>query len=187
MHQSPDPADDFVEIDDLDFDYQYVGSGSQQGFNINDDGTVTIIMDDSGPWPFPQGVTPGGSGSSSGGTFAPTSGTVKVNPKVNFIGNKGTAVVKTNISYVIVCEDGTTLELVEQNPITPKEMIGITKFINSVSSFLAVIIAHGGGATVNVKWSELADNLGIRRHFIIGPPKAAYDTTGDTIYVFLPD
>ena len=189
-----------VDVGDIDFDFDFDATSiTTTPIEINDDGTITIIMDDAAgaTWPLPQGggsyqPVGGNQGSTTGPSFSP-SGTIKVNttvnnttsPKVNLAGGSGT--VKTNVSYVIVCNDGSTLELSEQNPITPKEMIGITKFINSVSSYYVAIFAHGARSTINMSWSKLIDNLGIRRHFKAGPPKAAYDTTGDTVFVFLND
>jgi hypothetical protein len=192
MHQQAD-ADD---IQDFEFDFSNVGGTD---VTLNDDGTITIIIDDDGSQPFaPAGggnYQPAGGNQGTGGVFAPTGGTINVNvakssatPKLNFI--QGASTVKTDISYVIVLRDGSTLELTEKNPITPKEMIGITKFINTVSSYLSVVTVTtltGNNKPVEISWSMLIHNLNIVRHFTAGGGKDSYDTTGDTIYVFLND
>jgi hypothetical protein len=190
MHQQTDPdADDSIIDIDLS-DYTSVGGTD---FSLNDDGSITIILDDVPTWPLPIGTGggQGGSASGGGGQFQP-SGTVPVGnakisgtPKLNFA--QGAQTVKTNISYVIVTDDSSTLELAEQNPITPKEMIGITKFVNTVAAYMAVVVAAPRPGVVDISWTDLMDNLGIRRHFTLGPAKDQYDINGDTIYIFLYD
>jgi len=90
--------------------------------------------------------------------------------------------VKSDVRYVIVPEDGPCLELEEQKIITPREMIGISKFINVVNCMIASDFALG------VNWSELIKKLGITKHFITGKQDVAqYDDDTDILYLFLFD
>ena len=67
---------------------------------------------------------------------------------------------KKNIKHVILKKDGTALELVEQQSISLREMIGICKFISLVASMSTSV-----GLAVNIQWSELIKNLNIENHF----------------------
>lgn len=85
---------------------------------------------------------------------------------------------KDNICYVIVMEDGSCLELEEQTPITPREMIGIVKFLTIVQSVMQ--------APVEVEWLDLIANLGIDHHFVGGEDDHHdYDNTDSTLYIKL--
>jgi len=94
-----------------------------------------------------------------------------------------TPTVKNNVKYVIVPEDGSPcLELEEQKTITPREMIGISKFINMVNNMISADFV------LFVNWTSLIKNLGIERHFVQGLPNMpSYDQDNDTLYLFLFD
>jgi hypothetical protein len=94
------------------------------------------------------------------------------------------AVEKSRISYVVVCNDGHTLELAEQQSLTAREMIGIAKFINTVTGYAMALAA---GANIVVVWSELINKLGIQRHFTAGLDVDQYDEDGDVLHIFLVD
>jgi hypothetical protein len=66
----------------------------------------------------------------------------------------------TSVMYLLVFSDNSCLELQEQNPITPREMIGLCKFINMVQ-FVSQ-------SSMEVNWEELMYDLGISRHFVSG-------------------
>lgn len=66
----------------------------------------------------------------------------------------------TSVMYLLVFSDDSCMELQEQNPITPREMIGLCKFINTVQ--LAT------QSSMEVNWEELMYDLGISRHFVSG-------------------
>jgi hypothetical protein len=77
----------------------------------------------------------------------------------------------TSVVYLIVLPDNTYLELREQNPITPREMIGLCKFINTIQ---LVSNAH-----VEVNWEKLIQDLNITRHFI---PYVPNNDVGDGVF-----
>jgi len=64
----------------------------------------------------------------------------------------------TKIRYVIIQQNGDMLELTEKKTITPREMIGICKFLNIV----AACCSHG---RMKVNWTELTKTLKIENHF----------------------
>lgn len=66
----------------------------------------------------------------------------------------------TSVMYLIVFSDNSCLELQEQNPITPREMIGLCKFINMVQ-----LVSQ---SSMEVNWEELMYDLCISRHFVSG-------------------
>lgn len=89
-------------------------------------------------------------------------------------------VAKTNLSYLIIKNDGSVLEFEEQNPLSAKELIGITKFFAAISKV--------GFSGVAVRWTDLIANLGIQRHFKPGTSDiSVYDSSGQTYYVKLVD
>jgi hypothetical protein len=114
-----------------------VPAGGQAGKNIHSSGP--IIVNNAGQ--------PGGlifTGSINGSHY--TTSTTVLKPAV-----------KTEVKFVIIEKDGVTCHILsEQSPITPREMIGISKLLAAVSS-----------ATHSVfNWSRLVDSLGIRKHFV---------------------
>lgn len=72
---------------------------------------------------------------------------------------KNTSAVCSKIKYVIIQQNGDMLELVEKKSITPREMIGISKFLNMVT------IAITPGAGMRVNWTALIRTLKIENHF----------------------
>lgn len=91
---------------------------------------------------------------------------------------------KKNIKYVIVTNNGgPCLELDEQQKITPREMIGICKFINTVQMVATGLAA---GFDIEFEWIELIENLGIRHHFTAGlSDYTQYSLSDENLYVFL--
>jgi hypothetical protein len=83
---------------------------------------------------------------------------------------------KKGVKYVIVQKGGSKLELVEQQTISPREMIGICKFINAVS------MATTQASTTKMRWSDLIQNLKIEKHF---QPMSNQDS--DYHYIYLND
>lgn len=63
--------------------------------------------------------------------------------------------IATDVEFLIVTRTGDLLMLNEKNPITPREMIGICKFIMLAQSC----------DNITVDWSEIIHVLGIERHF----------------------
>ncbi len=170
---------------------------------------IDLAIDDLGwpniniPIPQPGGTIPvgGGTGQSS------WSGSIGVSPGVSVnqpLGgglsqNMGGSIIpapayqsiniidvstKTMIQYVIVPADDITpcLELCEQQVITPREIIGIAKFISTVNTMIAT------GFALKTNWSELVKNLGITRHFKQGHiDMFQYDNSTEVLYLFLFD
>ena len=116
-------------------------------------------------------VTPVGSGTVTNITAPSPIGTLSPAQIISIGG--GSAVISTsqlngvsiaqtpkysNITYIVKCKDGRSLTLQEEKSITPREMIGISKFISVVSAMAANVRGE-------VRWSELITNLGIERHF----------------------
>lgn len=94
---------------------------------------------------------------------------------------------KSKLRYVIIKEDSTSLELKEQPTISPREMIGLTKFINLVATYsLAIKGDFSGAYNLNICWSELIKDLQIDKHFVPGSV-SSYNTTSDTLDVILFD
>ena len=91
---------------------------------------------------------------------------------------------KTSVEYVVVLRDNTTLVLQEQQIISPREMIGIAKFVNTVTGYCLASVV---GQVVDISWSDLISSLKIDKHFIPGPSKSSYDTTGEVLHIFLED
>jgi len=81
---------------------------------------------------------------------------------------------KTTVKFVIVSPGGQCLELNEHTTITPREMIGICKFVTMVAS------VGTGAAPVTVSWLDLINNLGITNHFDLGQgDHTIYDSRDD--------
>jgi hypothetical protein len=91
---------------------------------------------------------------------------------------------KTSVEYVVVLRDNTTLVLQEQQVISPREMIGIAKFVNIVTGYCLASVV---GQVVEISWSDLISSLKIDKHFVPGPSKSTYDTTGEVLHIFLDD
>lgn len=87
------------------------------------------------------------------------------------------------VEYIIVPHEGPCLELFEESRITPREMIGICKFLGLVQ--VAITAASHG---LVMDWSELIQELGIERHFSPGLPSPDdYKQDEEILYIFLYD
>jgi hypothetical protein len=177
------------DMDDIDFNLDdlgwppavtgSVGSSSSSGSASSGSGvggwagSVNIPVGSTGV-SGQSGSIPGGAiGQSMGGGIAGS-----VSMKLALI----MTTIKSDVCYVIVPDDGPCLELQEQKIITPREMIGIAKFINMVNCMVATDFALG------VNWSNLVVNLGISKHFVPGKANMAeYDEDTDILYLFLFD
>ena len=96
----------------------------------------------------------------------------------------GNTIAKDDIQYIVVLKDGHCIELVEQQTMTPREMLNIAKFISMVGQVLTVA-PH---TNIKVQWSDLIDNLGINNHFEDGfPDTKQYKLDMGIQYVFLYD
>jgi len=131
-------------------------------------------------WPIGTGWPAGGFNipvNSSGGLGPLNIQPSSSNIKISLTGGS----VKTQIKYIVVPNSGPCLELNEQQSITPREMIGLTKFINSVGMVCAT-------TNVDMAWSQLIVSLGIQRHFTSGKAHPTnYDINNDTLYIMLFD
>jgi hypothetical protein len=86
--------------------------------------------------------------------------------------------LKTDVMYIVVLQDGSCLELVLDNPITPREMIGVCMFINTVQMALQ--------SGISVDWEMLINTLQIDRHFRGGHlDHSMYDKNSNVLYVKL--
>jgi hypothetical protein len=95
---------------------------------------------------------------------------------------------KTKVRYVIIKKGGSTLELQEQDAITPRELIGLAKLMNMVSTFTTVVLGTvGGGYNFHIVWSKLISQLGIEKHFVDGLPVGDYNNDDEVLDVFLID
>jgi hypothetical protein len=170
MHQNED------DLPDIEFEFDTEG----MTYTGTITGVPTINGNAAPNWPFPtggSGITWTTTGSAnSPGIIIPSS----VTPKLNLM----PPTPKTSVVYVVVFDDGSTLQLQEQSIITPREMINIAKFINMVTNYCVAGIA---GQSFDVKWSDLVMSLKIDKHFVSGPRHANYDTSTDVLYVFLMD
>ncbi len=93
----------------------------------------------------------------------------------------GNPTVKTDVEYIVVPETGDCLEMWEQTPITPREIIGLAKFVNMVTMYM-------NSTNIKMKWSEVIESLGIERHFTPGLSNMhQYNMDTETLYVFLID
>jgi hypothetical protein len=87
---------------------------------------------------------------------------------------------KSDVQYIIVTGDGDCLEMVEQSTVSPREMIGICKFIN--------IVTQAQVDNLCIVWSDMITNLGIDRHFKnAGLTETDYDDDTPILNVFLYD
>lgn len=104
-------------------------------------------------------------------------------PAIKIVGGQGE---KYFVEYIIVPSDGSPcLELCEETKITPREMIGICKFLGMVQ---IASMALAAGAGFEICWSEYINELGIARHFSPGFQSADdYSSTDDVLYIFLHD
>lgn len=94
--------------------------------------------------------------------------------------------ITTDIRYVIVQNDGTCVELAEDPMITPREMIGISKFIAVVNLIQQATLSNSKNS-VEIYWSELVDSLNIDRHFASNGLTVSSYNTPDTLHIFLYD
>jgi len=175
--------DDLGDLDEIDFNLEDLGwppAVTGQGGSVSGS---------AGSWPAGTPIPVGSSGATgqssvSGGAFTGGSilGAGSINQNVNMKLALITTTLKTDVRYVIVPEDGPCLELEEQKIITPREMIGISKFINMVNCMIATDFA------LAVKWTELMLNLGISKHFVTGKANMSmYDDDTEVLYLFLFD
>lgn len=133
---------------------------------LGNSGGGQVIYTSNGNVPVSSGSVPivSGSGLTGGVTITGSS----FISSVGIIGSNGvpfTASISqkapiTSVMYLLVFSDNSCLELQEQNPITPREMIGLCKFINTVQ-----LVAQ---SSMDVNWEELMYDLGISRHFVAG-------------------
>lgn len=108
-------------------------------------------------------------------TIAPTQMTISIGGSSTGL---ATLPAKYKVEYIIEMLDGGMLEMREQKFITPREMVGLCKFINMVSASI-----HSG---IKIMWSDLITELAIDRHFVSGKNRASYSDI-HTQYVFLID
>ncbi len=94
--------------------------------------------------------------------------------------------ITTDIRYVIVQNDGACVELAEDPMITPREMIGISKFI-AVVNLIQQATSSNSKNSVEIYWSELVDSLNIDRHFASNGLTVSSYNTPDTLHIFLYD
>lgn len=139
--------DDFIITDD-------------SGLGISGGGQV--IYTSNGNVPVSGGSVPvitGGGVTVSGSNYTSSWGIVGANgsPITASISQKAPI---TSVMYLVVFSDNSCLELQEQNPITPREMIGLCKFINTVQL--------ASQSSMEVNWEELMYELNISRHFVSG-------------------
>jgi hypothetical protein len=91
---------------------------------------------------------------------------------------------KIDITHVIVLADQTTLELKEPATLSPKELIGLSKFFQAISYFtLSTMI----GLEHEIRWSDLVSNLGLDRFFVPGLPVDQYTDNGPNLNIILFD
>ena len=133
---------------------------NNSGFGISDSGQV--IYTSNGTVPVSGGSVPFITSSGvtiSGSNHTSSWGMVGVNspPITTSISQKAPI---TSVMYLVVLQDNSCLELQEQNPITPREMIGLCKFIN--------VVQLSSQSSIEVNWEELICVLNISRHFISG-------------------
>ncbi len=155
------------------YDYANVG-GDDFAFTIADDSSNTgqITIPSSGT------ITTSGGGTSY--VLGSGYGTIGVNGTFAFVNTNSTPVKKTDVKYIIVLCDNSCLEFEEQNPVSPREIIGIMKFITMVNSHLK--------EGTSVGWKKLTENLLIERHFVSGKIHYnEYDQSGQTQFMFLMD
>src|SRR5271167_4523781 len=169
-------------IDDLGWPQQ---SNQSQGSGGWPQGGVNIPIPVGSP-----GTRPGQSTGSSAAGILGTPGVSVSQPlggglaqNINLINSIIDVPTKTIVQYVIVPDDGSPcLELCEQQVITPREIIGIAKFINTINTMIAVDFS------LKINWSELMQNLLISRHFKEGHANMhLYDNETEVLYIFLFD
>lgn len=171
-----------------------LGGGASRSVQSSSAATSTgggIIWTPSNPVSGPASNTGSSTGTGStaiNGTKSTSLGAGTITPGVVYTSSTGTSVgfsligggTKTDIQYLVVLNDGSVLEFEEVGPLTAKEMIGISKFFAAVAK-----IGYSG---VAVKWSEVIDKLGIRRHFKPGTGhESTYNSSGHILYVKLID
>ena len=92
---------------------------------------------------------------------------------------------KIYCQYIIVLEDGMCLELDEQLQITPREMIGICKFISVAQTAVGLAM---NGHSISMCWSEFIEMLALERHFTVGlTDYNLYPKDNEVIHIFLFD
>lgn len=102
-------------------------------------------------------------------------------PKIIIGGSGQSTSPKTDIQYVIVRDNGSCIELDPPMDMTPREIIGFSKFFSAVS-------ALSMGGSVDIEWSSIIADLGIERHWCLGCPHwSQYDNTQSTLYILLFD
>ena len=94
--------------------------------------------------------------------------------------------ITDDIRYVIVQNDGACIELAEDPMITPREMIGISKFIAVVNLVQQATHAPSQGS-VEIYWSELVESLRIERHFVANGLTVSSYNSSNTMHIFLYD
>lgn len=149
--------DDFIITDDSGLGISGGGQVIYTNGNVPVSGGSVPVSGGSVPAISGSGLT--GGLTTTGGTFTSSWGIVSAN------GASITATISqkapiTSVMYLLVFSDNSCLELQEQNPITPREMIGLCKFINMVQ-FVSQ-------SSMEVNWEELMYDLGISRHFVSG-------------------
>ena len=146
--------DDFIITDD-------------SGLGISGGGQV--IYTSNGNVPVSSGSVPAVSGSGlTGNTSGVTITGSNFTSSWGIVGSSGAPITTsisqktpiTSVMYLLVFSDDSCMELQEQNPITPREMIGLCKFINTVQ-----LVTQ---SSMEVNWEELMYDLGISRHFVAG-------------------
>lgn len=121
--------------------------------------------------------TIGSNGAAITGNYPSFTGASPTGNQTSTILSNTSLLAKTDVEYRIVRVDDSVLALNVKNPITPREMIGITKFLNVVQS------ANG----ISVDWTSLIAVLDIERHFdVVGNINTmSYDDM--TLYFMLHD
>lgn len=152
----------------IDDDDDFIITTDDSGLGISGGGQA--IYTSNGNIPVSGGSVPAvsGSGYTSGVTTAGSNITSSWSTIGANVGANGAPITTsisqktpiTSVMYLIVFSDNSCFELQEQNPITPREMIGLCKFINTVQ--LAT------QSSMEVNWEKLIYDLGISRHFVTG-------------------
>lgn len=117
-------------------------------------------------------------------------GTYKTSSTQNIALQKNAIVTatKSKLRYVIIKQDGSTLEMREQPSITPREMIGICKLMSLIATYVGVVLGDVQGVyNVNISWSKLIKELAIEKHFVEGMLPHSYNQDDEVLDIFLYD
>jgi hypothetical protein len=133
------------------------GSPISPGTPINSGGSNSSVINGNGNFSY---STPISAGNSLGHTITTSSFVI---PQ------------KNSVSFLVIKPDGTKLQLREKSPITPKQLLGINKFLA-----LVAMAAMGKMNNVKFNWLNIIKELDIMDHF-----QELTDTDADTFYIHL--